>query len=91
MSPSTYTAQEVLAQTFTAYELAALQRFEAALLAAGQPLGPKMSAAKTWLETIMVGAALDPSPQPSDHYGNPGVTFAETVAEAVASLTPVTP
>jgi hypothetical protein len=86
MNPSVYTAEEVMQQTFTAYELIALQRLELALMTAGKPLGPKMTAAKTWLETIMLSWAMDPTPK-SD-WSAPQATFAEASAEAVADLMP---
>jgi hypothetical protein len=55
-----------------------------ALLQAGKPLGPKMTAAKTWLEGVMLAWAVDPTPQES--FGEPQATFAEASAEAVADL-----
>jgi hypothetical protein len=57
-----------------------------ALLQAGKPLGPKMTACKTWLETVMLGWALDPTPKES--FGSPagGVTFEQASAEAVTDL-----
>jgi hypothetical protein len=88
MNPSVYTAQEVIQQTFTAYELIALQRLELALMSANKPLGPKMTAAKTWLEGVMLSWAVNPTPAPAEAFGVPQATFAEASAEAVADLMP---
>jgi hypothetical protein len=87
---ATYTAEEIVSQYFSAYQIAALQRLEMALLQAGQPLGPQMTAAKTWLESVMLGWAIDPTAKPAGAFGVPSVSFEEASAEAVASLTPVT-
>jgi hypothetical protein len=88
MNPSVYTAEEVMQQTFTAYQLIALQRLELALMRAGKPLGPKMTAAKNWLESVMLGWAMNPTPAPQESFGAPsgGVTFEQASAEAVAAL-----
>ena len=86
--PATFTAEEVVSQYFSAYQIAALQRFEMALLQAGKPLGPQMTAAKTWLESVMLGWAVDPTPKPAAVFGVPNVTFEQASAEAVASLNP---
>jgi hypothetical protein len=80
----TVTAEEAVSKFFTPYQTIALQRFEMALLQAGKPLGPKMTAAKTWLEGVMLAWAVDPTPQES--FGEPQATFAEASAEAVADL-----
>ena len=84
----TFTAEQIVSQYFSAYQIAALQRLEMALLQAGQPLGPAMSAAKTWLETVMLGWAVNPVAAPAAAYGVPTVTFEQASAEAVSSLTP---
>ena len=81
---ATYTAEQVVSQYFSAYQIAALQRLEMALLQAGKPLGVKMSACKTWLESVMLGWALDPTPKES--FGSPAATFEEASAEAVTDL-----
>jgi hypothetical protein len=78
------TAEEAVAQYFSPYQTLALQRFEMALMTAGKPLGPKMSACKTWLESVMLGWALDPTPKES--FGQPAATFEEASAEAVTDL-----
>jgi hypothetical protein len=84
--PPTYTAEEIVSQYFSAYQIAALQRLEMALLAANKPLGPQMTAAKTWLESVMLGWAISPVPAPAAAYGEPSVSFEQASAEAVASL-----
>ena len=81
---ATFTAEEAVSKFFTPYQTIALQRFEMALMTAGKPLGPKMTAAKTWLEGVMLAWAVDPTPQES--FGQPAATFAEASAEAVADL-----
>jgi hypothetical protein len=80
----TMTAEEAVSQYFSPYQTLALQRFEMALLQAGKPLGPKMSACKQWLEGVMLGWALDPTPKES--FGSPAATFEEASAEAVTDL-----
>jgi hypothetical protein len=83
---ATFTAEEIVSQYFSAYQIAALSRLEMALLQAGQPLGPAMTAAKTWLETVMLGWAVNPVAAPAQAFGVPSVSFEEASAEAVASL-----
>jgi hypothetical protein len=80
----TMTAEEAVSAFFTPYQTIALQRFEMALLQAGKPLGPAMTAAKAWLESVMLAWAVDPTPQES--FGEPVATFEEASAEAVADL-----
>ena len=80
------TAEEAVSQHFSAYQIAALQRLEMTLLQAGKPLGPKMTAAKTWLETVMLSWAASPTPAPAESFGVPQATFAEASGEAVADL-----
>ena len=82
----TITAEQAVSQYFSAYQIAALQRLEMALLQAGKPLGPKMTAAKNWLESVMLGWAMNPTPAPQESFGQPQATFAEASAEAVQSL-----
>ena len=81
---ATFTAEQVVSQYFSPYQIAALSRLEMALMQAGKPLGPAMTAAKTWLEGVMLSWAVDPTPQES--FGEPQATFAEASAEAVADL-----
>jgi len=82
--PPTFTAEEAVSKFFTPYQTIALQRFEMALMTSGKPLGPKMTAAKQWLESVMLAWAVDPTPQES--FGEPQATFAEASAEAVGDL-----
>ena len=53
---------------------------------ANKPLGPMMTAAKTWLESVMLGWAIDPTAKPAADFGVPSVSFEEASAEAVANL-----
>jgi hypothetical protein len=82
------TAEQAVSSFFTPYQTLALQRLEMALLQAGKPLGPKMTACKAWLEGVMLGWALDPTEKPQSDFGAPsgGVTFEQASAEAVAAL-----
>jgi hypothetical protein len=80
------TAEQAVSQYFSAYQIAALQRLEMALLQAGKPLGPKMTAAKQWLETILISWAASPTPAPQESFGVPQASFAEASGEAVAGL-----
>jgi hypothetical protein len=82
----TFTAEQVVAKYFSAYQIAALQRLEMALLQAGKPLGVKMSACKTWLESVMLAWAMNPTPAPATSFGIPAASFEEASAEAVADL-----
>jgi hypothetical protein len=84
--PPVVTAEQAVSAYFTPYQTIALQRLELALMTAGKPLGPKMTAAKEWLETIMLSWAMDPTPK-SD-WSAPQATFAEASAEAVGDLQP---
>jgi hypothetical protein len=80
------TAEEAVSQYFSAYQIAALQELRMALLQAGKPLGPKMTAAKQWLETVMISWAASPTPAPAESFGQPQASFAEASAEAVSNL-----
>jgi hypothetical protein len=85
------TAETAVSQYFSAYQIAALQRLEMALLQAGKPLGPAMTAAKTWLEGVMLSWAAAPTPAPAESFGVPQASFAEASGEAVQDLTPSVP
>jgi hypothetical protein len=85
---ATFTAEQIVSQYFSAYQIAALQRLEMALLQAGKPLGVKMTAAKMWLEGVMLAWAVDPNSKPASAYGAPSVTFEEASGEAVQDLQP---
>ena len=82
----TVTAEEAVSAYFSPYQIAALSRLEMALLQAGKPLGPAMTAAKTWLEGVMLAWAVSPVAAPADAFGQPGATFEQASAEAVAAL-----
>jgi len=84
------TAETAVSAHFSAYQIAALQRLEMALLQAGKPLGTKMTACKEFLESVMLGWAMNPAPAPQESFGAPsgGVTFEQASAEAVADLMP---
>jgi hypothetical protein len=84
--PPAVTAEEAVAAYFSPYQIAALSRLEMALLAANKPLGPAMTAAKTWLENVLLGWAVDPTAKPAGAFGVPSVSFEEASAEAVAGL-----
>ena len=80
------TAEQAVSTYFSAYQIAALQRLEMALLQAGKPLGPAMTAAKTWLEGVMLSWAASPTPAPAESFGQPQASFAEASSEAVGQL-----
>jgi hypothetical protein len=82
----TFTAEQVVAKYFSAYQIAALQELRMALAQAGKPLGAKMTAAKTWLEGVMLSWAASPTPAPAEAFGQPQATFAEASGEAVQAL-----
>jgi hypothetical protein len=82
----TFTAEQIVSQYFSAYQIAALQRLEMALLQAGKPLGVKMTACKQWLESVMLAWAMNPVAAPAASFGSPAATFEEASAEAVADL-----
>jgi len=84
--PPLVTAEQAVSAYFTPYQTIALQRLELALMTAGKPLGPKMTAAKNWLESVMLGWALDPTPAPQESFGVPQASFEEASAEAVQDL-----
>jgi hypothetical protein len=86
---ATITAEEAVSQYFSAYQIAALQELRMALMATGKPLGPKMTAAKQWLEGVMLSWAASPTPAPQESFGQPQgglASFAEASAEAVGDL-----
>ncbi len=83
---ATFTAEQIVSQYFSPYQIAALSRLEMSLLQAGKPLGPKMTAAKTWLEGVMLSWAASPTPAPQESFGQPQATFAEASGEAVTAL-----
>jgi hypothetical protein len=86
--PPLVTAETAVSAYFSAYQIAALQELRMALMAAGKPLGPKMTAAKEWLEAVMLGWAMNPTPAPQESFGVPQASFEEASAEAVGDLMP---
>lgn len=78
----TYTPEEWTAQHYSAPQILALQRFEFALQAAGQPLGTNMAALKGWLEQMLLASA-DPTPRT---FSEPPCSYADAAQEAVAAL-----
>ena len=82
----TITAEQAVSQYFSPYQTLALQRFEMALLQAGKPLGVKMTAAKQWLEGVMLSWSASPTPAPQESFGVPQASFEEASGEAVADL-----
>jgi hypothetical protein len=82
----TFTAEQIVSQYFSAYQIAALQELRMALAQAGKPLGPKMTAAKTWLEGVMLSWAMNPTPAPAASFGSPAASFEEASSEAVQDL-----
>jgi hypothetical protein len=85
---ATFAAEQIVSQYFSAYQIAALQELRMALMQANKPLGPKMTAAKTWLEGVMLSWAANPTPAPAESFGQPQASFAEASGEAVADLMP---
>jgi len=83
---ATFTAEQIVSQYFSAYQIAALQELRMALAQAGKPLGPKMTACKQWLESVMLGWAMNPVAAPSASFGSPAASFEEASAEAVGDL-----
>jgi hypothetical protein len=80
------TAEQAVSQYFSAYQIAALQELRMALAQEGKPLGPAMTAAKQWLEGVMLGWAMNPTPAPQESFGQPQASFAEASGEAVTDL-----
>jgi hypothetical protein len=82
----TFTAEQIVSQYFSAYQIAALQELRMALAQAGKPLGPAMTACKQWLESVMLGWAMNPVPAPAESFGSPAASFEQASAEAVTDL-----
>lgn len=80
----TYSPEAWTSQHFSPMQVSALQRFEFAFGQAGKPLGPQMTALKTWLEGMLV-ASVDPTPRTFDA---PPCSYEAASAEAVAALQP---
>jgi hypothetical protein len=78
----TYTPEAWTSQHFSPMQVSALQRFEFALMQAGKPLGPLMTALKAWLEGMLI-ASVDPTPRT---FSAPPCSYEAASAEAVQSL-----
>ena len=78
----TYSPEAWTSMHFSPMQVSALQRFEFALLQAGKPLGPNMSALKAWMEGMLV-ASVDPTPRT---FSAPPCSYEVASAEAVAGL-----
>lgn len=78
----TFTPEAWTSMHFSPMQVSALQRFEMALLQAGKPLGPLMTALKAWLEGMLV-ASIDPTPRT---FSAPPCSYEAASAEAVAGL-----
>ena len=78
----TYSPEAWTSMHFSPMQVSALQRFELALLQAGKPLGPLMTALKAWMETMLV-ASVDPTPRT---FSAPPCSYEAASAEAVAGL-----
>ena len=78
----TYTPEEWTSMHFSPMQVSALQRFEFALLQAGKPLGPLMTALKSWMEGMLV-ASVDPTART---FPAPPCSYEAASAEAVQSL-----
>ena len=78
----TFTPEAWTSMHFSAMQVSALQRFEMALLQAGKPLGPLMTALKAWMEGMLV-ASVDPTPRT---FSAPPCSYEAASAEAVAAL-----
>jgi hypothetical protein len=78
----TYSPEAWTAIHFSAMQVSALQRFEMALMQAGKPLGPLMTALKVWMEGMLV-ASVDVTARTFDA---PPCSYEQASAEAVAGL-----
>lgn len=78
----TFTAEGWVAQHLSPLQVAALGEFRLALLSAGKPLGPNMTALKTWLETMMA-ASVDPTPRT---FSEPPCDYVAASSEALAAM-----
>ena len=78
----TYSPEAWTSMHFSPMQVSALQRFEMALLQAGKPLGPLMTALKSWMEGMLV-ASVDPTPRT---FSAPPCSYEAASAEAVAGL-----
>jgi hypothetical protein len=77
-----FSPERWVAKFFTPMQVAALQQFELAHLNAGKPLGPKMTALKTWMSGMLLASA-DPTPR---IFLEPPYAYSEASLEAVSGL-----
>ena len=82
-SPPTYTPEQWVSQHLSPLQVAALSEFRMALLQAAKPLGPNMTALKSWLEAMML-SSVDPNPR-SD-WQQPPCDYATASSEAVSDI-----
>ena len=78
----TFTPEAWTSQHFSPMQVSALQRFEFALLQAGKPLGPNMTALKGWMEGMLF-ASVDPTPRT---FPAPPCSYEAAVQEALTQL-----
>ena len=78
----TYSPEAWTAIHFSAMQVSALQRFEMALMQAGKPLGPLMTALKAWMEGMLV-ASVDPTPRT---FSAPPCSYEAASLEAVTAI-----
>jgi len=78
----TYTPEQWVSQHLSPLQVSALSEFRLALMQAGKPLGPNMSALKAWLETMMA-ESINPAPRT---FAAPPCDYMAASAEAVAGL-----
>ena len=78
----TYSPEAWTSMHFSAMQVSALQRFEMALLQAGKPLGPLMTALKSWMEGMLV-ASVDPTPRT---FSAPPCSYEAASLEAVSAI-----
>ena len=79
---ATYSPEQWTSMHFSPMQVSALQRFEMALMQAGKPLGPLMTALKVWMEGMLV-ASVDVTARTFDA---PPCSYEQASAEAVAGL-----
>jgi hypothetical protein len=79
---ATYSPEAWTSMHFSPMQVSALQRFEMALLQAGKPLGPLMTALKSWMEGMLV-ASVDPTPRA---FSAPPCSYEAASLEAVSAL-----
>lgn len=78
----TFTPEAWTSMHFSPMQVSALARFEMALLQAGKPLGPLMTALKAWMEGMLV-ASVDPTPRT---FSAPPCSYEAASAEAVSAI-----